>query len=218
MARLQTFDRDLQLALADIDPARVNEQLAQFARQSLADVINRKEASSSYTRFVNGVRDAAEETVRVPGAVFYEFSYWGPVLEFLLDYLRKRSPVKSGRYQASHIVMLGSQIVSPDIDIAPDEEVMVVDTQPYARKIEVGHMKMSVGRGVYQDARKAVTGRFGGASGAIQVRFEMVTLPNSYILKGRFRRGFRKYARQKLKADTQAGMPVRYPALVMSMR
>ena len=37
-------------------------------------------------------------------------------------------------------------------------------------------------------------------------------------LKGRFRRGYRQFARTKLRKDTQAGAQMTYPALVLNMK
>ncbi|MFG1304158.1 hypothetical protein V5F34_08465 [Xanthobacter autotrophicus] len=216
--KFETFDRDIQLATAGLAPEKIAAELARFARQELAGVLKRGEASPIYDTFVNGIRGAAEETVKAPGPILYQFSYWQPIIAFTLDYLQRRSPVKSGRYAASHMVMIGSQIIRPDATISADEEVTIVSDQPYSRKIEAGHMQMSVPRYVYADARKAVVARFGGAKGFIEVQATQVLLPNGYILKGRFRKGFRKYARTKLRKDTEAGARMTYPALIMKLK
>lgn len=217
-AKFQTFDKDLQLATAGIMPDQIRPELARYARKSVAEVIANRQASSSYEKYVSGRRGAEEETVSDPLVIYYEFSYWQEIIAFALDVLKRRSPVRTGRYQNAHQVMLGSQFISPDVDIAPDEVVRIVNTQPYSRKIEVGFMRMSVERGVYQDVRKAVEKRFGGQDGPLTVDFEMVTIPGGYVLKGRFRRGFRQYARTGLKKDTMAGAPMTYPSIVMRMR
>lgn len=213
--RFVLFERDLQMAIGEFTGPALNAELARYARASLKEVIDNGEASSSYDKYVNGRFGAEEETVKAPGPIVYYFIYWQPIIEFALEFLRKRSPVKTGRYQDSHVVMIGSQVITDYSSIASDEIVTIVNTQPYSRKIEVGHMQMSAERGVYKDAQKAIMGRFGGAAGAIGSRVTSVLLPGGYILKGRFRRGFRKYARTGLKADTQAGQPMRYPAIEM---
>lgn len=214
-AKFTAFDRDLQLATAGIAPDQISAELAKFARAAVADVIANRQASSSYEKYINGRRGDEEETVEAPGPILYEFSYWNEIIAFALDFLKRRSPVLTARYQNAHQVMLGSQFVSPTAEIAPDEEVLIVNTVPYSRKIEVGFMSMSVERGVYQDARKAVMGRFGQV---VDVRFQMVRIPNGYVLKGRFRRGFRQYSRTGLKKDTMPGAVMTYPSLVMRMR
>lgn len=214
-AKFQAFDKDLQLATAGIMPDQIRPELARYARKSVAEAIANRQASSSYEKYVSGRRGAEEETVSDPLVIYYEFSYWQEIIAFALDFLKRRSPVLTARYQNAHQVMLGSQFVSADIDIAPDEEVTIVNTRAYSRKIEVGFMRMSVDRGVYQDARKAVMGKYGQV---VDVRFQMITIPNGYVLKGRFRRGFRQYARTGLKKDTAAGQPMTYPSITMRMR
>ena len=230
MAKKSTFhlfDKDIQLATAGIAPDQIAKALARYARTSLADVIANKQASSIYTTFVNGKEGASEDDVVPPGPILYQFSYWQPIIAFALDFLRKRSPVAPGtrtegdfgigHYRDAHRVMIGSQFVDPAAEIAADETPVIVNPQPYARKIEVGFMRMSVERGIYLEAAAAIRRQFGGRNGSIKVTQEWVMLPGGYVLKGRFRQGFRKYARTGLKKDTQAGQPMRYPALVLSM-
>lgn len=215
MARFETFARDLQLATADLAPETISRELARFARSSLADVIAAGEASTIYTKYVNGREGAEEETVVPPGPIVYDFSYWQPILAFTLAELEKRSPRKTGAYIASHVVMVGSQAIRPDAQIAAGEEVSVVATVPYARKIESGFQRVSTGDAVFQDVRRKVQSQFGRA---VDVKFRMVYIPNGYILKGHFRRGYKEFARRKLQRDTQAGARMTYPAIVMNMK
>lgn len=216
MARFETFAKDLQLATADLQPDVINRELAKFAREELAKAIDSKEGSSIYTRYVGGREGAPEESVRVPEAILYQFSWWQPILAFTLEALRKRSPVLTGRYQNSHVVMIGSQVVSPEAEIAAGEEVMVVATVPYARVLEVGNVKVRApGDAIYQSTRQVVHRQFGKA---VDIRFRMVTIPGGYRLKGRFRRGYKQFARTKIRPDTAAGATMTYPALIMSMR
>ncbi len=217
-SKFETFDQDIQLATAGIAPDKIAAELAQFAVQQREKVIREGEASPIYDTFVNGVRGAPETSVKAPGPILYVFSYWQPIIEFTLAFLKKRSPVLSGRYAASHMVMIGSQVMRPEAPISADEEVTIVSDLPYSRKIEVGHMQMSAPRGVYADARRAVVARFGGAAGFLDVRVTQVLLPNGYVLKGHFRKGFRQYARTKLRKDTEAGARMTYPALVMKLK
>lgn len=215
MARFETFARDLKLATADMAPEAISRELARFARSSLADVIAAGEASTIYTKYVNGREGANEETVVPPGPIVYDFSYWQPILAFTLAELEKRSPRKSGDYIASHVVMVGSQVLRPDAEIAAGEEVSVVATVPYARKIESGFQRVSTGDAVFQDVRRKVQSQFGRA---VDVRFRMILISNGYILKGRFRRGYKPFARRKIQRDTQAGSRMTYPAITMRMK
>lgn len=218
--RFQTFAKDLQLATASIAPENINRELAKYAKSALADAIASREASSIYKRFVSTgpgamVEGAPEEAVEAPGPIVYVFSYWEPILAFSYAELAKASPRKSGRYIDSQVTMVGGQILTPGAQIAADEEVVIVATQPYSRKIEVGHMKMSVPDGVFQRVRRKIQSQFGLV---VDVRFQMIHIPGGYTLKGRFRKGYKEFARKRLEKDTQAGAIMTYPAIVMNMK
>lgn len=215
MARIQTFAKDLQLATAGIAPDQIAKQLAAFARSELAKSISTGEGSERYDKYVNGNLGAEEETVVPPGPVLYVFRWWQEIVEFALQTLVERSPDKSGRYKQSWFVMTPGGRTKNFADIPINSDVILCNDQPYSRKIDVGHMRMSVPPGVVEDARKAVLSRFGNF---VTARRTMIPLPGGYVLKGRFRRGYRPYARTKLRKDTQAGAQMTYPALVLTMK
>lgn len=218
MAKFQTFAKDIQMATAGLAPEAVSAELARFAVKERDGFIKRGEASPTFETYVNGVQGAAEASVKAPGPILYVFSYWEPILAFAKEALARRSPRLTGAYVDSQVVMVGGQVLQPGAPIAADEEVMLIPTVPYARKIEMGHMEMSVPRFVVYDAATAVARRFGGAKGPLKVDMRMVHIPNGYILKGVFRRGIRPHSRRGLKRDTQAGARMTYPAIVMWMK
>lgn len=215
MARISTFAKDLQLATADIAPGNIAKALAAFARSENSKAIQEGEGSERFDRFVNGNLGASEDTVVPPGPILYVYNWWTEIVEFALQTLVERSPEKSGRYKQSWFVMTpGGRVKSFD-DISVNATVIICNDQPYSRKIDVGHMRMSVPPGVVEDGRKAVMARFGNM---VMARRTMIPLPNGYVLKGRFKRGFRQFARTKLRRDTAAGSQMTYPALVLSMK
>lgn len=215
MARIQTFEKDLRLATASIEPDAIARELAKFARSELAKAIQSGEGSERYDKYVNGRPEAEEESVTPPGPILYVFRWWNEVIEFALQTLVERSPERSGRYKQSWFVMTPGGRVRGFGDIPINAEVIICNDQPYSRKIDVGHMRMSVPPGVVEDARRAVMSRFGNL---VTCKRTMITLPNGYVLKGVFRRGYRQFARTKLRKDTQAGAQMTYPALVLSMK
>lgn len=215
MARLKSIRRDLQLATEDLEPAAIQSALAQFARDSVREAIQAGEASDLYDIYVNGRAGASESTVVPPGPILYEFQWWKEIVEFGLAALVTRSPEKSGRYKRSWFAMVNGVVVS-DYDAIPVEaDVILTNNQPYSRKIEVGHMVMSVPPGVVEDCKRTIMGRFGNM---ITVKATMITLPGGYVLKGHFRKGVRPNARTKLRKDTQSGAQMTYPALALRMR
>jgi hypothetical protein len=215
MARFETFAQDLKLATQGLAPESIERELAQFAKRELAQAISSGSGRSVYERFVNGRRGAVEEQVIAPGPILYVFSWWPEIIRFGLESLIARSPEKSGDFKRGWFVMVNDAVVSDYDTIPVDATVTLTNRQPYSRKIEVGHMRMSVPHGVAEDVRGMVSRQYGAI---VSVQKKMILLPNGYVLKGRFRRGYREHARAGLQKDTQRGQPVTYPALVMSVK
>lgn len=215
MARLQTFAKDIQLATKGIAPEAINAELAKFAKAELAAVLSSGQASPIYETFVNNRAGASEESVIAPGPILYVFSWWPEIIEFALEFLQRRSPERSGRFKNSWFVMVSGSTVSSFADVPVGAVVTVTNSQPYARKIEVGHMKMSVPHGIVEDGRQAIQRQYGKI---LEVKKTFITLPGGYILKGVFTKGVRQFSRTRLRPDVRAGQPVSYPALILRMK
>jgi hypothetical protein len=95
-----------------------------------------------------------------------------------LQRLEEKSPVLTGRYRASHVVMINGAQISGDVrtalvNIGPSDRVQIVNTQPYARKIEGATASRRTGRqkrrassrqapaGVYRVVVRELVQRFG---------------------------------------------------------
>jgi len=215
VARIQSFAKDLQLATASIAPQNIATELARFAIASVREEIREGRASPRYDRWVNGREGANEFSVIPPGPILYEFHWWNEVIEHSIDVLRKRSPVKSGRYRDSWFAMVDGVVVSDYSKIPIGAKVIITNNQPYSRKIEVGFMNMSVPPAVVEDSLGVIRSRFGNV---VEIKNTMITLPGGYILKGVFKKGIRPTSRTKLRKDTMAGADMTYPSLIMTMR
>lgn len=95
-----------------------------------------------------------------------------------LDTLRKRSPVRSGRYVQSHAVLLNGTEIAGDLRAAlaavkETDRVQIVNPQPYAKKIE-GRKSQSKGRGANRVKTSAVAGLSQQAPRGV---YERVVLP-----------------------------------------
>lgn len=198
------FERDLRLSTVGIEPDAVNAALARFARQELAKVIAGG-ASTNYQRYVGGRAGAAEETVRVPEVIVYQFTNWRLVIETALAELQKRAPRRSGRYAGSFIVVVGGRTVVTDYSkIRADSEVIIFSQMPYTRKIETGYN--GPGKRHFDLSKSALNSRF---KGAFEVEMRYVDVPGGiangvpYLLKRTTRR-------------RAAGTPLTYPALIIN--
>lgn len=106
----------------------------------------------------------------------FRFLAMQDIVDFALVTLRERSPVGSGDdehpglYRDSHIVFLNGQVVqSGDVSaFRPGDQINISNPVPYARKIEIGRLTMSVPPHIYEDTAAIVGGRFGNRA---SVRF-----------------------------------------------
>lgn len=208
MAGLENFDRELRVALAGMDVETQRRELAAFARASVAELVTSGQATADYERFVNGRAGAPEESVELPGPIVYVFTNWRLVVEAALEELERRAPRKTGRYSRSFLVVSGGSEVTDYSTIPPGAEVVILNSQPYTRKLEVGAAG-AAGARHFDLARGGFNRRFAGAFRA-QVQFLNVSpglrpgMP--YILK----RGGRSRRKER-----QAGQAITYPALAL---
>lgn len=236
MVGFHAFDREIRLATQDISPEALSRELAKFARAELLKV-QAAGASKVYSLYVNGRPATREDEVTAPGPIDYEFALWEPVLEFALSELQRRSPAASGRFRRSFIVIVAGKVVSPMTDIPAEAEVIITNFQPYIRKVEGG--VLGVKRfSVFDGTKRALARVFGNdrrnTPAAFQFETKWLSIGKGvhaeipYILKGHQqtrmakmtnrssanRAGRLTLARRK---DREAGMPITYPAVVMTM-
>jgi len=204
MARFESFERDLRLATAGLEPAAISAALAKYARAELARAIAAG-ASPQFDRYVNGVAGLSEEAVVAPGSILYVFSNWPLVINAALTELVKRSPRRSGKYAGSFMVVVGGRIVVTEFSkLRPDAEVIIFNPLPFTRKAEVG--ANGSGRRHFDASKNALNARFGGA---FKIEMKFVEVPG----------GISPLAPYHLKRTTRrraAGTQLSYPALVIN--
>ena len=92
---------------------------------------------------------------------------------------------------------------------------MIVNPQPYARKIETGGMKVSVPTGIVEAARVATRRQYPNL--AVDARF--VNIPSGLLPPAPWvLRTDARHKGKRVRPDRRAGQPVTYPALIMSER
>lgn len=120
------------------------------------------------------------------------------------------------------------------MSIPPGSEVFIVNTLPYARKIETGAMlRMSVPPGILERVKQRVNARFPTLFASVTylrlpATFGTSKHPTPYILRGRQRsvavvhaahiRANRGKSVVTDRKDSRAGEQVTYPALSISAR
>lgn len=215
---------EFDIAALGLDREAFARTMAVGARAALAEVVSSGQGSDQYERIVNGRIGAAEESVEPPGPIIYLFNYLEEATQFGLAYLAARYPVtgpaKGGHYRAAHRLFVNGKVWQGG-EIGIDDDIMIVNIQPYARKVHVGAKGFAASKGIYEDARQALKRAY---RNVIDVELTFVTLSNGYVLKGHqrvrasassaksaaFRAGRQTLSPRK---DLQAGVAVTYPAL-----
>jgi hypothetical protein len=156
--RAEPINREITLFLGDLSPVEFSRQFAALAAQHIADakqinvrVLQREPPSTTY---VDGRPNAPLGAVKPDGVIFTEFELLTDVLVYIATQLEKFSPVRTGRYRKSHVLLADGapmDIDTPSLvpQIATADEFVFINTVPYARKIERG-LSQQAPDGVYQ--------------------------------------------------------------------
>jgi hypothetical protein len=140
--RVESIERDLALLLGDeLTPEGQTAALAAFAKEANAEALAQNEAVIGRRPAVRVVVDgrvgAAEETVRPGGVIAYEYDLVADMLTYIGDLLVAHSPVLTGRYARSFLILVDGVPQEPGEALPPTaEDIVILNTTPYARKIE----------------------------------------------------------------------------------
>jgi hypothetical protein len=164
------------------------------------------------------------ESVVLPGPIVYRYRYFREVVLVALKELEQASPFESGTYQRSHTLFVnGTPIADPFEHLfKATDKIMIVNTVPYARRIEVGKTKsgrafvLDVPPRVYDRVRTILHARFRAIA---SIKVEFVNLSDAYKLKNdqvarRMVRGRWQHER-KIRKDRVRGSAITYPALII---
>lgn len=213
MGNASTVARNVRLyADRQLSPAALSANLAATAIRTRDDVVRRGDAPPSWITYVDGRRGVPEASVRPDGAILYRFNLLGLAAAYAVAFCKARSPVKSGAFRRAWAVVVDGKPWTDDLnDIPADAEIMVVNPLPYARKVEVGAMKMKVPPGIVEGARLATRRQYP----TLEVDSVYVNIPSGLFARAPW---ILKNAAGSRRKDRQSGMPITYPALIMSER
>lgn len=118
----------------------LGEQVKAFTISTFFDVLGKEAASGFDTQPIivtDGYVRKDPRQVRPFGRIEARArSFIGDAVTWLLEELRRLSPVKTHRYQNSHVVIVDGQIVTNLATLKAGERVMIANIQPYAGRIE----------------------------------------------------------------------------------
>ena len=162
--RLDPIARDIALIIdEELSSEAQGRKLAEAAQAALVDAqaINRQALGyiPDHDTFVDGSRRQDLSTVRGGSIVTFEFHLLTDVIQWVDEQLIIHSPVKSERYARSHVWFADGVEFDPLRPI-PAEEYIVLNSQPYSRKIERGQSTQAPD-GVYEAVGTLAKRRFG---------------------------------------------------------
>lgn len=228
--KIDPIDRDLTLFVDDrLSPAARAKAQADYARSVLADAQQRNRTANGqqprhYT-FVDRRAEAPLESVSPNGNITFQFDLIAPMLTWIHQRLRANSPVKTGRYRDSHVVFADGVEIDPEAAPPAAEQFVITNIQPYARRIEIGGSKFTVGSssGVYQHTAAMAASRFGNVAkitfsyravegGSMKQISRVGPLQVKRDRRGRFVKG------SHVRAGNQAERALRAPAIIITMK
>ena len=163
--RIDALDRDISLIIAEeLSPEAQSRHVAAMARQLRDEAAATNRALTgqepTWTTTVDGRAGAAEETVKVPGRIDYDFDAGSDVVAYVVGLIAKTAPKRSGRYAKSVAIYADGVEVETIGGTLDAEEIVVVSTVAYARKIERGRKGYAPG-GVFEGVAAMAMSRYG---------------------------------------------------------
>lgn len=138
------------------------QALVTTAKREHARVMQSDPRPARFTRTVDGRQNAPEEAVRADGRIVYDYGRLAEVVQFAMETLFDLSPVLSGEYRSAHRLFVDGVEVRNLAGWNGEGDVVISNSVPYSRKIEIGKMVMRVPGTdqVYQQAQAIVQRRF----------------------------------------------------------
>lgn len=189
----------------------------------MGDAQARAGMKPDFDAYANTPGNTNLQSVKLPGPIVFRYRYIREVVNEAVKLLRAASPVQSGDYVRGHqIFMDGMAVDALPISLKTTAEIMIVNTVPYSRRIEVGKTKsgrafvLQVPNRIYERTGRRLKTLFKDIA-SIEIKF--VSLPSAYTLKRNQksrsfgRGGVRVSARQR--QDRVSGAAITYPALII---
>lgn len=181
--RLEPLARDIALLFdEELSPAAQAQKLTEAAREALLEAqgINRQALGyvPDHDTYIDGGKRSDLNGVRAGSIITFEFHLLVDVIQWVDEQLIIHSPVKTERYARSHAWFADGVEMDP-LNPPPAESYIVLNEQPYARKIEKG-LSPQAPDGVYEAVATLAKRRFGNIA---YVGFSFRSFPGGAVGK-----------------------------------
>lgn len=186
MARIRPVRAQFEIAKGAAI-AQVRAITAVVAKREHDRVMRTEPRPASFQRFVDGVEGAPEEAVSLGGVIVYDYPRMDLVVAHARQVLFERSPFgrpEGGHYRDQHRLTLNGVQVADVSGFRPGDEIAIVNTAPYARKIEMGNMKMRLPGTdhVYAQAQQIVRRTYGSLA---DIRFRFIGRAPALVIRAK---------------------------------
>lgn|SRR5262245_8774446 len=215
--------------LAALQEPEAKQAAADFAQEGIDEA---KQINQSifgrvppYTVTVDGKQGAPLNTVNPDGGtIIVEFDLAFDAIAWIAKTLLERSPVDSGEYKRSHMLLADGQETTMGGNIPPAQEYTFINPVPYARKIEIGKTKkgrsfvIQVENRIYERVAQDARAKFGNL---VDIKFGYRQPTGAYTLKRDTRTAHWKIGargRSGLSKMHRAGAAVLSPSIIVYMK
>jgi len=219
---LQALRQTITVGWKNLTEEQARHHLVNTARQGIAGILNEQTATvgarPSAIVYANTPGNSNLETVKLPGPIVAIFDQRPAIVKMALEELRNASPVVSGLYRNSHIILLnGTQIDALPANLSASDQIVLTNPVPYARRIEIGKTKagrdftISVPNRIYERvAKNKLLPRFRNVA---NISFGYVELSGAYKIQGRLSSHYSIGGGKLRKRRQQVGKNVQAPAI-----
>lgn len=179
---LAAFRRTVTVNWPNSTAAQAKELLLKTARAGHAEIMSEQSARTgslpTWEAYANTPGNKNLDSVKLPGPIVYNYFYQTEVIEYTLERLRANSPARSGKYRDAHQVYIGGS-PSSSREFKPGQEVIISNTVPYSRRLEVGLTQagrpfvVQVPPRIYQRTADEVRAKYGRT---VKVTYTFVSL------------------------------------------
>ena len=202
------FDIIVPLDFKGFTPEAAKAKHIQIAREGLKEFLTRSKDKPHYRIMVDNSFAMSENQVKPFGKITYLFIRMSQVGKLAINTARDLSPVRSGRYKKSWVLVADKILVSENSIPEDAQELILVNYQPYARKIHTrGARLRGVPPGIVEKVRQIILRQF---KEMFVIDLEFIELANPYILKKDY---IQRRRSGRLRLHTQRGEHLTYPAL-----
>lgn len=178
MARINNLSRDIHLLIdRTLSPHARQQVAAKSARKILADAQTHNKSVLGvvppHKEYVDGKLGVPLETVNTDrGHIVFQFELGNEILRWIGEQLVLNSPVLTGQYARSHVLLADGVEIDADGKIPAAETYTFTNIQPYSRKIERG-LSDQAEDGVFEVVAALAAKKFGNVA---RIRFTYVSL------------------------------------------